>query len=49
MIRNLPFPLEIEDATALMSELKELFDKIKVLDKQVAEAEANLKIGRAHV
>lgn len=31
-----------EDATALMSELKELSDKIKVLDKQVAEAEANL-------
>ena len=31
-----------EDATALMSELKELSDRIKVLDKQVAEAEANL-------
>lgn len=38
-----------EDATALMSELKELSDKIKVLDKQVAEAEANLREAQLNV
>ena len=32
-----------EDTTALMEEMKELSDKIKVLDEQVSEAEANLK------
>ena len=32
-----------EDTTALMEEMKELSDKIKVLDEQVAEAEAGLK------
>lgn len=32
-----------EDTTALMEEMKELSDKIRVLDEQVSEAEANLK------
>ena len=32
-----------EDTTALMEEMKELSDKIKVLDEQVSEAETNLK------
>ena len=32
-----------EDTTALMEEMKELSDKIKALDEQVSEAEANLK------
>ena len=32
-----------ENTTALMEEMKELSDKIKVLDEQVSEAEANLK------
>ena len=32
-----------EDTTALMEEMKELSDKIKVLDEQVSEAEAGLK------
>ncbi len=32
-----------EDTTALMEEMKELSDKIKVLDEQVAEAEAGLR------
>ena len=32
-----------EDTTALMEEMKELSDKIKVLDEQLSEAEANLK------
>ena len=32
-----------EDTTALMEEMKELSDKIRALDEQVSEAEANLK------
>ena len=32
-----------EDTTALMEEMKELSDKIRVLDEQVSEAEAKLK------
>ena len=38
-----------EDTTELMAELKELAEKIKVLDKQVAEAEANLKEAQLNV
>ena len=38
-----------EDTTELMAELKELADKIKVLDKQVAEAEANLREAQLNV
>ena len=38
-----------EDTTALMAELKELADKIKVLDKQVSEAEANLREAQLNV
>lgn len=38
-----------EDATALMAELKKLSDKIKVLDKRVAEAEANLREAQLNV
>ena len=38
-----------EDTTELMAELKELAEKIKVLDKQVAEAEANLREAQLNV
>ena len=38
-----------EDTTALMEEMKELSDKIKVLDEQVSEAEANLKVALLNV
>lgn len=38
-----------EDTTELMAELKELAEKIKVLDKQVSEAEANLREAQLNV
>ncbi len=38
-----------EDTTALMAELKELADRIRVLDKQVSEAEANLRNAQLNV